>query len=181
MLSKDIPILIDMDDTICATSQRVMEIYAMEHYCEIPTEWDWFYTNIKDVRGMYWQQIFNRRGFFRDLEPIDGAWEAVNKLFRAGYQIYFVTRPVYNEWSYREKIDWLYEMFNWFDPDEHFIATNAKHMVKGLLIDDNVEHLKRHPDITICFTQPHNKDVTCADLRANSWEGIVNYILGGGE
>ncbi len=77
-------------------------------------------------------------GFFRDLEPLKGAIEGVNKL-RTKYDVYILTRPsVKNPMCYTEKRDSIGKYFD-YEMCEKLILCYHKHLVVGdYLIDDNI-------------------------------------------
>lgn len=75
-------------------------------------------------------------GFFRNLPPIDGAIEAVNRL-RERFQVYVLTAPsVRNPHSYSEKRLWIEDHFD-YQMAERLIISPDKGLVHGdFLIDD---------------------------------------------
>jgi 5'(3')-deoxyribonucleotidase len=81
----------------------------------------------------------SRYGFFRNLEPIEGAIETVNKLIEYGYDVYILTSPsVQNPLSYTEKREWI-EKYLGLDMCYKLILSPNKTLLKGsYLIDDNI-------------------------------------------
>lgn len=77
--------------------------------------------------------------FFRNLKPIDGAIDAVNRL-RKIYDVYVLTAPSYkNPLCYMEKRIWIEEKFD-MDMVQRLIISPNKSLLKGdYLIDDNIQ------------------------------------------
>lgn len=76
-------------------------------------------------------------GFFRDLRPVVGAVEAVNRL-RANSNLFVLTAPsTRNPLSYTEKRIWIEEHFD-YELTEQLILSPDKGLLKGdFLIDDH--------------------------------------------
>ena len=94
---------------------------------------------------------------FSDGQAVEGMVELVNRLKDKGRKVYFLTAPQYEGGCYEDKVTWLQKQFDWFDTDEHLIATaNKKLLAKEnrLLIDDNPKNLSEwtsHKGIAIGF------------------------------
>jgi 5'(3')-deoxyribonucleotidase len=112
-------VYIDMDDTLCdfrAAFQRAL----------------------KENPAMDYPQAQYR--FFANLEPIDGAIEAVKRLHDSKvYDPYILSAPsTKNPFSYAEKREWVERYFG-YDFCERLILCANKGLLRGhLLIDDNV-------------------------------------------
>ncbi|MGB7345292.1 MAG: hypothetical protein WBD20_13845 [Pirellulaceae bacterium] len=78
-------------------------------------------------------------GFFRDLRPIAGAIEAVNRL-RLVSNLFVLTAPsTRNPLSYTEKRLWIEEHFD-YEFTKRLILSPDKGLLKGdFLVDDHVE------------------------------------------
>ena len=79
-------------------------------------------------------------GFFKNLEPIYGAIDAVNQLRKNNiFDVYILTAPsIRNPHSYTEKRIWVEKYFDYDFTDKLIICSN-KALLKGdFLIDDNV-------------------------------------------
>lgn len=80
-------------------------------------------------------------GFFLNLEPIDGAVEALHKLSALGYDLYFLSTP---QWSnpdcWKEKRLWVEKHFGEL-MFKRLILTHNKGLLKGsYLIDDRIQN-----------------------------------------
>jgi 5'-nucleotidase len=81
-----------------------------------------------------WPQ--SKIGFFLNLEPIEGAIEAINFLNKQ-YDVWFLTRPSFmNIHSYSEKASWIQKYFG-MEGLKKLILCGNKSLLKGdYLIDD---------------------------------------------
>jgi 5'(3')-deoxyribonucleotidase len=111
-------IYVDMDDVICDYSKRIE--CQKEKYPEVK-----FPQSVE--------------GFFRGLEPVFGAIEAVEKLrAKSGVELYILTAPsTRNPLSYTEKRLWVEEKFD-YELTKNLIMCSNKGLLKGdILIDDH--------------------------------------------
>lgn len=77
-------------------------------------------------------------GFFTNLEPIEGAINAVNYL-RKYYDVYILTRPsVMNPLCYTEKRIWIEKYFGLEFCDRLILCCNKSLLKGNYLIDDNI-------------------------------------------
>ncbi len=108
---------IDLDDTLCDYSTRHAEMLAKSPQVGFPQ---------------------SQVDFYRKLEPLQEAIEAVEKLRTSGkFDIWILSAPsVYNPMSYLEKRLWVEDHFGMWGA-EHLILCPDKSLLKGeLLIDD---------------------------------------------
>lgn len=113
-------VYVDMDDTLC------------------------------DFRGAYHREVARNPGiqfpqsqyrFFANLEPIEGAVDAVKRLIESErYEPYILTAPsIPNPLSYAEKREWIEDKFG-YEFCERLIISPNKALLRGaVLIDDNHE------------------------------------------
>ena len=138
-----IRIFLDLDDTLMDFSGKV------GHYREHPED-------------MY------EENFFRDLEPMPGAKDAVEALLQAGYDVHILTMPLSTkDESYTEKAISVRRHF----PElvNKITMTQNKLMMKGdILIDDNKEKWGRFDGEFIHFNK-YNKE--------SEWKRIINQLL----
>lgn len=104
---------VDMDDTLCQ--------YRKAH------------NEQRTVENIYPQ---SKENFFRNLKPIIGAIDGINKLTEY-YDVWILTRPsIYNPYSYTEKRLWIEDHLG-FEWCKKLIINPDKTLMKsGLLIDD---------------------------------------------
>jgi 5'(3')-deoxyribonucleotidase len=85
--------------------------------------------------------IFLRRGFYRDLRPIAGAYETLRRLHEDGHRVHVVTSPMGAD-CIAEKMEWL-ERHMAFLPRENTFFCWRKELVRGdVLVDDRPETLE---------------------------------------
>lgn len=127
--------------------------------------------------------IYNEAGIYNLVSPLSGARNVLQKLKKAGHEIYIVTHTMSN--MFQEKVDWIKYHF---DIDEsHIIAMRHKWLFKcDLMIEDNMDNLLggHHYD-RICFDYPWNRQAKhVGDLydqiydihRVSHWNEVINII-----
>lgn len=116
---KKIIIYIDMDDVLCNYSKARAKALELN-------------PDIAYPQSQY--------GFFRKLEPLDGALESVAYLKSiAIFDVYILTAPsIYNPLSYSEKREWI-ENHLGMEMVKRLIISSNKGLNKGdYLIDDHI-------------------------------------------
>lgn len=97
------------------------------------------YNELQNDKGYRYPQ--STYGFFRSLELIEGAKEAIKNLKeRENVDLYILSSPSYkNPLSYSEKREWIEKEFG-LDLAKNLILSTNKGLNKGdFLIDDNIE------------------------------------------
>jgi 5'(3')-deoxyribonucleotidase len=108
-------IYIDMDDTICDYKSQYEKMHKLNPTVKYP------------------QSI---KGFFIEMDPIEGAIEGVNTL-RKDFDVYILTRPSYkNPLCYSEKRIWIEDHFDLDFCDKLIISPNKALSIGDYLIDD---------------------------------------------
>jgi 5'-nucleotidase len=108
-------VYIDMDDTICDYLSRYHEMRELHPDIKYPQ---------------------SKEGFFLQLEPLEGAIDAVNKL-RKSFDVYILTRPSYmNPLCYTEKRLWIEKHFDLKFCQKLIISPNKDLLIGDYLIDD---------------------------------------------
>src|SRR5210317_2504780 len=118
MKSKKIRIYVDMDDVLCDFMGAYHEAIKRQPQIVYPQ---------------------SQYGFFRNLEPIDGA-KSIFKLLSKYFDVWILTAPsIYNPMCYTEKREWV-ETHLGFDVVERLIISPNKSLLIGdYLIDDIAE------------------------------------------
>ncbi len=134
---------IDMDDTIC---------HFKKHF---------FKCRNTHPSFIYPQ---SRPGFFAELEPIDGAKEAIAKL-QEHFDVWILTRPsVLNPHCYTDKRLWLEEHYG-LDFCNKLILCPDKGLIKGdYLIDD------------VLWKDFEGHQVHFGTINFDTWDKVVDYI-----
>lgn len=113
-------VYIDMDDTLCDFKGAFLKALEMN-------------PSVRYPQSQY--------RFFANLQPIEGAIEAVKSLIGSDeYDPYILSAPsTKNPFSYAEKREWI-ELYFGYDFCEKLILCGQKGLLKGdFLIDDNHE------------------------------------------
>ena len=174
-------ILVDMDDTIeqllKAWVREVNERYGYSVAYDEVVSWDVSAA----FPGLSWEQVYEiptLPGFWRTVEPIPGAAEALQRLMAAGHEVYIVTATTCE--SVPEKMNEL--LFRWFPflSWDQVIITCRKQMIRGdVLIDDGVHNLEGGAYAKLLMTAPHNRGYDAEAngmIRVDNWAQIEDVI-----
>ena len=174
-------ILVDMDDTIEQLLEAWIRAVNLRYgysvtYDEIRS-WDVSAA----FPGLTREQVYAipmEPGFWRSVDPIPGAAEALRHLMAAGHEVYIVTATEFE--VVPEKMnDLLFRYFPFLRRDQ-VIITCRKQMIRGdVLIDDGVHNLENGSYHKILMTAPHNRDYDAEAngmIRVCSWSEIEAAI-----
>ena len=174
-------ILVDMDDTIeqllKAWIRRVDEKYGRHTTLGQMTDWD----VTKAYPGLTHEQVYGvtyESGFWKTVEPIPGAAEALKRLMDEGHEVLIVTATPYEH--LQEKMgDLLFRCFPFLTWDQ-VIVTSRKQLIQAdVLIDDGVHNLVGGTYRKILFTAPHNIRYDAAAngmTRVSNWAEALSVI-----
>ena len=174
-------ILIDMDDTIesllKAWVNGVNMKYGRSVSCEDVTSWDVSAA----FPGLTREEVYAvplEQGFWKTVEPIPGAAEAIQRFMDAGHEVFIVTATPYE--SVTEKMtDVLFRYFP-FLTWKQLIITSRKQLIRGdVLIDDGVHNLEGGDYVKILMTAPHNRNYDAEAngmIRVQTWAEIEEVI-----
>ena len=176
-----VKILVDMDDTIeqllKAWIGRVNEKYGRSVTMDDVTDWN----VAAPYPGLTRQQVYDvtyEKGFWKTVEPMPGAAEALQHFLAEGHEVYIVTATPY-EHMQEKMADLLFRYFPFLTMDQ-VIVTTHKQMIRGdVLIDDGIHNLEGGEYRKILFTAPHNRayDAEANGMtRVHSWEEIISII-----
>ena len=174
-------ILVDMDDTIeqllSAWLRRINERYGRSVRYEDVYNWDIALA----YPGLTWEQVYGvplEPGFWRTVDPIPGAAEALQRLMAAGHEIYIVTATECD--SVPEKMNELLFRYFPFLTWRQVIITANKQLIRGdVLIDDGPHNLEGGDYVKILMTAPHNRGYDAEAngmIRVSNWDEIEAVI-----
>ena len=174
-------ILVDMDDTIeqllKALVNRANERFHRSVSVEDVTDW----SIVCAFPGIEKKQILDfmrEPDFWKDVEPVPGAAEALKHFMDEGHQVYIVTATESEHVNEKMK-GVLYKYFPFISWD-HVIVTSRKQMIRGdILIDDGIHNLEGGEYRKILFTAPYNRNYdaeTNGMIRVHNWNEIVEII-----
>ncbi|MCR5089348.1 MAG: hypothetical protein K6C08_07555 [Oscillospiraceae bacterium] len=174
-------ILVDMDDTLEQLIQAWISAVNKQHgrnvsYDDI-VSWDMSAA----FPGLSREQVYSvpsQPGFWKTVEPMPGAAEALQRLMAAGHEIYIVTATTCE--SVHEKMTELLFRYFPFLSWKQVIITENKQMIRGdVLIDDGVHNLEGGDYVKILMTAPHNRNYDAEAngmIRVHSWPEIENVL-----
>lgn len=174
-------ILVDMDDTIeqllKAWLCRVNEKYGYSVTLDQITDWN-VAAPYPDLTHRQVYDVLDERGFWKTVEPILGAAEALKHFMERGHDVYIVTASQLEH--LQEKMnDVLFRYFPFLTWNQ-VIITGKKQLIRGdVLIDDGIHNLEGGAYRKILFTAPHNRSYDAPAhgmIRADSWEDVVAII-----
>lgn len=175
----------DVDDVLAKFSPKVIDLVNQKLNLELRLQ-DKMEFDLSDSFNLpilddIWKEEVERGGFVRDLEPYQGAKQAIKTLDDYGIEVYALTSaPLLKNWHYERSL-WLIEHMN--IPFKRHIQTAAKYTVQcDFFVDDKLENLYNHaqrwPNTThIIMDQPWNQ--VCSNkkfVRAHDWSEIVDII-----
>lgn len=174
-------ILVDMDDTIEqlleAWLRAVNERYGRSVRYEDVHDWDIALA----YPGLTWDQVYGipmETGFWRTVDPIPGAAEALQRLMAAGHEVYIVTATECD--SVPEKMNDLLFRYFPFLSWRQVIITSNKQLIRGdVLIDDGPHNLEGGAYRKILMTAAHNRGYDAEAhgmIRVNNWDEIEAAI-----
>lgn len=134
--------------------------------------------------------IFTAPGFYRDLQPIEGAKLALKQMVKLGHDVRIVTSPwVSNPTCASDKLNWVVKHYgsHW---GQRVIITTDKTLVRGdILIDDkplisgalpawHTDATRRRSWEHVLFDQPYNQHITNRRRILNwvDWQTISEVL-----
>lgn len=168
---------VDMDDVVADTFQQSIDWYAKD-FGVLYTKEELAGHYLGDVIPAEHREIIQKyyftKGFFRDIQPIPGAIEALAFL-QDYFDIFIVTAAQQFPQCLTEKNEWLDEYMPFIDWRYRVFCGHKYFLNAAYLIDDhayNFEFFQGHP---ILFSAPHNLRDTRYD-RANNWAEVLNLL-----
>lgn len=179
-------IAFDVDNVLCNTTECVIN-YINER---IPT------VNLKmeDIKE-YWMEkalpeeyrwivplAFEQSDMWKNVKLIDGAAEVIEKLYREGHSIYFVTATTAE--NFRKKLSFLQRSFPFLSEHYikwHSISIKEKQLLDlDVLVDDYQENLiGKRTYTSLCYDYPWNREIKDNGdtfRRVYNWNQIYDVI-----
>lgn len=174
-------ILVDMDDVleklVKAWVECLNERYNTNVRYQDISQWDIhvFFPTLT-VEQVY--EIPDTEGFWKRVQPMEGAPEALKSFIDKGHEVIIVTATTYE--SLKDKMDFvLFKYFPFLTWDQ-VIVTSRKQLIKGdILIDDSPRNLENGDYHKILFTAAHNRtfdEKSIGAVRVNNWEEAVREV-----
>ncbi len=176
--NKVMRIFVDMDEVMADTYGAHIEMYNAEFDGRLTAEkcaGNEVWNMVPEAHQDSVRKHARRRGFFRDLKPLDGSI-AVLKQLASQHDIYIASAAMQFPNSLEEKSDWLDEFFP-FISWQNRILCGHKHILNGdILIDDRSYNLENFDGRGILFTSPHNINTEGFE-RADTWLEIGEKLF----
>lgn len=178
-------LFIDVDGVIFNINKKAIDIankeFGTNYDFTLNTSWWWNDYTTETGKGdrKYFEELLDRDGFFRSADIIDTAQIRINELHNLGHKIYFLSSPHWTSKTFMcDRVEFLKEVFEWFDPSEHLILTSKKGLVDDyntLVIDDYPHNLSQFKKaLKICYGQKYNEDYS--GIRVNGWDELKCLI-----
>ena len=175
-------ILVDLDDTITDLLTPWLDTlndkYRLSVCREDVKEWDMK----KTFPLLTYDEIFEPlkdRALWRNVRPLPGAREYLEKLILRGHKIYIVTTSHYT--TIEAKLEECLFRYFPFIGYEQVVITNDKSIIRGdILIDDNPDNLTSGMHWGILLDAPYNRGFDTYKygvLRVKCWKEIYEAIL----
>lgn len=180
-------IYFDVDNTICNSTKRFVEIYNEEYNQQ--ADWTkcnkWDYSDICPLLDDA-EPIFARKDFYnKQLELMDSQIKTIITLLHwENYDIHFVTIGTKDNLKYKR--EWLKRKFPFISTRNHHLLEKTNmgkeeiHMQDGILVDDNyINLLTSNADLKICMHKPveWNKDIERSGfIRLNNSLELYDFI-----
>lgn len=176
-----ITVLVDMDDTIANYSFSMAQALRERTGDESISRWNWSKRRDKDsALREHHERAQSQPSFFRKLNPIEGAFKALNEMESEGINVFIVSSPaIGNATCHSDKSAWLWEWFGerW---SRKLVLTKDKTIVRGdVLIDDRPKVVgAMKPTWThVLFRQPHNEHIDDGRLHLDGWENWREVLI----
>lgn len=168
-------IAIDMDGVIADVESQLVKFYKDIYGIT---------TSVDAIQGLSGAEAFpedriarkmvNAPGFFRNLDVMPGAVEAVAKLMET-YEVYIVSAATEFPLSLYEKHEWLKEHFPYIDW-RHLVLCGDKSIINtDYMIDDHTKNLDTFIGKPIMFHAHHNTLQSQYD-RVHNWSEVLEYF-----
>ena len=177
-MEEKLRIVLDADGVLADTMTKVLTLYNQE-YGETVSLSDVHSWHLNQVEkpGTSMRKYFNQPGFFRDLEPLPGAREAVREMAADGHDLFVATISPPN--GLQDKFQWIREHFPEIPP-KNILLVGRKDLIScTILLDDHHENLipgnhVRHP---LLFDSPWNQNVPEQGFRrVFGWEDFLRHV-----
>lgn len=178
-------LLYDLDDTV-AHFRRNFNVLRLDLYPEltgIPNLEDhasfnlWAGRTPEEIQAI--DAIMNHPGFYRNLEPYEGAVEAVKEAQSLGHEVFFVSAPwVTNPTGASDKYAWVEEHFG-LDLAKKLVLARDKTIVAGDILFDDKHPIPNRENATwaqVYVDAPYNRNEPGPRIHSwatDEWKNLV--------
>ena len=169
-------IAIDMDEVLADPMKKFIKLYNRDYGIPLDTLIDpgnEVYHHVPEHLNRKWYEYINEKGFFRDLDVIEGSVEALKKL-QEQHEVYIVSAAMEFRNSLEDKLDWLADHFP-FISWENIIFCGNKIIDADVLIDDRIKNFNNFKGRTLLFSSPHNLLIHDYE-RVDNWQQVLDKL-----
>ncbi|RZK49040.1 MAG: 5'(3')-deoxyribonucleotidase [Pedobacter sp.] len=170
-------IAIDMDEVLADPLEKFIRLYHRDYGVPLNTIIQPGYEIHDQMPAEInhkWYDYIHEKGFFRDLNPIPGAIQAVQKL-QSKYEIYIVSAAMEFPFSLEDKYFWLKEHFP-FISWKNIVFCGEKIVNCDIMIDDRIKNFQGFNGRPLLFTSPHNQLIEGYE-RVNNWSEVLEKLM----
>lgn len=135
----------------------------------------------KLIDGVHGFEFWEQPDLYDDATLMDGAYEVVEELYKAGHEIVFVSYSFAGHLN--SKVDFLKRSFPFIEEDDfHFISTKSKGFVRcDALVDDRASFLNQMPE-SVTLIKMNTNYTQCEEIsrpvhEVDNWEDIKLILL----
>lgn len=175
---KRLRILVDMDNIVVDLTQKWLDQYNKDHNDNVTIDdlKTWHIAHhVKVPQSVMHGYLYSDR-FFLDVEPMEGAIEALEELHSMKHHVCILSAPSHPGNSATDKITWIKDHMSWFNKRDIFLG-HHKHFVKGdWFVDDSPDNIRAYraewPTSKIAtIAYPFNREVRqLCDVFAESYK-----------
>jgi 5'(3')-deoxyribonucleotidase len=178
-------IAFDQDQVLANLNKKWLACYNEDYNDNLTIEdlkyWD-MTKNVKPECGARIFEYLHKHKFYRDLEVMEGAIEAVEKLSHK-YDIAVATDAMFSRMSFKSKYDWILEHFSCISSRNIMLIGSKKYVWADFLVDDNPENLYDYMGNKpygyahgVLFDAPYNQENVYFP-RMHNFDEILDYFL----
>lgn len=174
-------IVIDFDETLFPTLQKVIAVYNKRHHAAFTLEQittynlhECFEADVADEL----LELFCDQEVYNNLQPFSGAVKSLKTMINNDHEVYIATATDVRNLSWKEE---LLQKYFPFIPQRNLIRIHNKKLLKAdILIEDNLNNLIEIFADRICFSKPwninENKDFIYEIKRCSTWSEILEAV-----
>ncbi|RZK41645.1 MAG: 5'(3')-deoxyribonucleotidase [Pedobacter sp.] len=166
-----------MDEVLADPIHKFIQLYNRDYNVPLDLKIDdgnEVFQHVPEHAAHKWFDYINEKGFFRDLNVIDGAVEAVKKL-QEKHEVYIVSAAMEFPNSLEDKYHWLAEHFP-FIKWTNIMFCGEKIVNTDVMIDDRAKNFVDFKGRKLLFTSPHNLLLTQYE-RVDNWQQVLEKLL----
>ena len=170
-------IAIDMDEVLADPIKKFIQLYNRDYGIPLDLKIEpgnEMFQHVPEHINTKWFDYINEKGFFRDLDLIEGSVEAVKKLHEK-YEVYIVSAAMEFPNSLEDKYHWLADHFP-FISWKNIMFCGEKIVNTDIMIDDRARNFVNFKGRTLLFSSPHNLLLTDYE-RVNTWQEVLDKLM----